>query len=87
MVTKPTSRAGLFGDDDRGVRHQLVAPAFAPPGHARVEIDRGIGELPGLEPQRDRGVLVLGAIGAKRETVVRPTHRSVSFSSMRRLRL
>ena len=58
-------RARLFGDDDGGIRHQLVAPAFAPPVDARVEIDRWIGLLPGLEPQRDGGVFVVGAIGAK----------------------
>ena len=34
IVTKPTSAPSCFGDDDRGLRHQLAAPALAPPGHA-----------------------------------------------------
>ncbi len=62
---KSDQRAGLIGDDDRRIRHQIVAPALAPPRYARGEIDSGIGLLPGLLPQRDRGVLVVGAIGAK----------------------
>ena len=40
-------------------------------------------------PQRDRGVFVLGAIGAQLKSA-HPAiylYRSVSFSSMRRLRL
>src|SRR5450755_2351973 len=55
----------LLGDNDLGLRHQFVAPALAPPIHTLREIDRGIGELPGALPQRDRGVLVRGLIGAK----------------------
>ena len=69
---EPDQRVRLFGDDDRGIRHQLAAPALAPPRHARGEIDRGIGLLPGLPPQLDRGVFVLGAIGARSVKSGRP---------------
>src|SRR3954454_5609984 len=62
---KPNQCARLFSNNDLRSRHQLVAPALAPPCHARGEIDSGIGLLPGLLPQRDRRVFVLGAIGAK----------------------
>ncbi len=57
--------AGLFRDDDRRLRHQIVAPALAPPRYAGREIDSGIGLLPSLLPQGDRGVFILRAIGAK----------------------
>src|ERR1700760_1314725 len=71
-------------DDDCGIRHQLMTPALTPPSHARGEVDRWIGLLPGALPQRDGGVFVIDAIRAQGE---RCRHRSVSFSSMRRLRL
>ena len=67
MVTKPVSALRLLGDDDRGIRHQFVAPALAPPRHARGEIDRGIGLLPGRRHSVDRRVFVLGAIGTEME--------------------
>src|SRR5580704_733666 len=60
---------GFFRDDDRRVRHQFVAPAFAPPRHARGKIDGGVSLLPGLTPQRDGGVFVLWAIGAEGEGI------------------
>ena len=44
---------GVF-EDSRGFRDEFVAPAFAPPVDARVEVDPGIGELPGAPPQLDR---------------------------------
>ena len=77
-------RAILFRDHDRGLRHQLVAPALAPPLHPRGEIDLRIGLLPGAMPEVDRRRFVGGHVGAE---VERAHYRSVSFSSMRRLRL
>src|SRR5579872_555251 len=59
--------AYFFGDDDRGLRHQLLAPALTPPRHARGEIDFRIGFEPSLTPQRDCGVFVVVAIGAEGE--------------------
>ena len=62
---EPDQFSGLFRDDDRCIRHQLISPARAPPRHARGEIDRRIGLLPGLQPQRDGGIFVVGAIGTQ----------------------
>ncbi len=36
---KSDQRTGLFRNNDRRIRHQFVAPALAPPWHARGEID------------------------------------------------
>src|SRR5262249_58293885 len=66
-------------------RHELVAPAWPPPVGAGGEIDLRVGDLPAAPPQLDGGVLVGGRVAAQRER--RSAHRSVSFSSMRRLRL
>src|SRR5579864_8571733 len=79
-----SQRAVLFGDHDRGFRHQLVAPALAPPVHPRSKIDLRIGLLPGAMPEVDRRRFVSVRVGAE---VERAHYRSVSFSSMRRLRL
>ena len=57
----------LFGEQDAGVRHQFMAPALTPPADPRGKIDGGIGLLPGFQPQGDRRVFILGAIGAKLE--------------------
>src|SRR5258707_5257272 len=78
-------RARLLRDHDRGIRHQFAAPALAPPGHARGEINFGIGLLPGPLPQCDYRVFVLGAIGTELKRC--GAYRSVSFSSMRQVRL
>src|SRR5260370_28424189 len=78
-------RARLLRDHDRGIWHQFATPALAPPGHARGEINFGIGLLPGPLPQCDYRVFVLGAIGTELKRCGH--YRSVSFSSMRRLRL
>src|SRR5256885_7192391 len=77
-------RTVLLGDDDRGLRHQILAPALAPPVQPRGEVDLWIGLLPGAMPELDRRRLVRVAIGPE---VERAHYRSVSFSSMRRLRL
>src|SRR4051794_20897756 len=77
-------RAVLLADDDRSLRHQILAPALAPPVQPRGEVDLRIGLLPGAMPEVDRRRLVRVAIGAEAE---RAHYRSVSFSSMRRLRL
>jgi len=42
---------GLLGDNDGGVRHQVVSPALAPPRQACHEIDSGIGVLPDPQPK------------------------------------
>src|SRR6478609_5948945 len=77
-------RAVLLRDHDRGLRHQVLAPALAPPVQACREVDLRIGLLPGAMPEVDRGGLVLGTVRAEVEGA---HYRSVSFSSIRRLRL
>jgi hypothetical protein len=59
--------ARLLRDNDRGIRHEFAPPALAPPRDARGEVDCRIGHLPGVPPQFDRGVFVLGAIAAEVE--------------------
>src|SRR6476646_5420515 len=109
--------AVLLDDDNRRYRRQLLSPAFAPPGDARIEIDVWKVMCPGATPQLDRRVFVGGGVGAELHLIVntgraegarpgdldhlaRPYplsemagtspamtfHRSVNFSSMRRLR-
>src|SRR5262249_60119936 len=63
-------------------RHELIAPALAPPVDAVVEVDLRIGELPGAPPQFDRFSLVGGRIAAKRER--RADHR-VRWNMLARL--
>src|SRR5258705_11733212 len=82
---KSDQRIGLFCNNDRRVRRQFVAPALAPPWHARGEVDGRIGLLPAALPQRDRGVLVLAPIGAQVKR--RGHYLSFSSNSMRRWRL
>src|SRR4051794_27877780 len=76
--------AGALGYRDCGNRHQLAAPALGPPGKPGGKVELRIGGLPSAPPQVDRRCLVGRGIGAELETSA--AHRSVSFSSMRRLR-
>ena len=62
-----------FRHRNRCRRDELLAPTLAPPVDPLVEIDLGIGELPGAPPQFDRRGLVGGRIGAKHEE--RADHR------------
>jgi hypothetical protein len=62
---KSGQNAGLLGDNDGGIRHQLVAPALAPPRHACGKVNPWIGLLPGSLPQLNRCVLVLGTVGTQ----------------------
>ena len=55
-------RATLFRKHDTHDRHQLFAPALAPPRNARIEIEMRIVLLPGAPPQLDRRVFVGGSI-------------------------
>src|SRR6516164_2453298 len=71
-----------FGHRDRCRRHELVAPALAPPIDAVVEIDMGIGALPGAPPQFARRGFVRGRVAAKRER--RADHR-VRWNMLHRL--
>src|SRR5437016_10962448 len=71
-----------FSHRDRCRRHELVAPALAPPVDAVVGIDMGIGELPGAPPQFDRRGFVRGPVAAKRER--RADHR-VRWNMLHRL--
>src|SRR5438105_13777659 len=64
---------GLFGDSDRRIRHEFVAPALAPPCHPRCELDVRIGLLPGVLPQRDRRVFVLSPLRAEAKNVSHPS--------------
>ena len=48
---------------DAGRGHEFLAPAFAPPGHASVEVDMRIVLLPGAPPQLDGRVFVGGGVG------------------------
>src|SRR3954468_24065862 len=77
--------AVLLRHDDRSLRHQIPAPALAPPVKPRGEVDLRIGLLPGAMPQVDRVGLVLWKVGTEVESGAH--YRSVNFSSMRRLRL
>ena len=63
-------------------RDQLLAPALAPPGRARVEVDVRIVLRPGAPPQFDRGVLVGRRIGAEDGGV----HHALSAAWRRSLR-
>ena len=54
--------AADFRDRDLRDRHQFLAPALAPPGDARVEIEMRIVLRPGAPPQLDRRVLVGGLV-------------------------
>src|SRR6516225_914601 len=79
---KAEHSSAAFRHRDRCRRHELIAPALAPPVDAVVEIDLGIGELPGAPPQFDRLSLVVGRIAAKREG--RADHR-VRWNMLARL--
>src|SRR5262245_21763433 len=91
--------AALFGDHDDGDGKNFVAPALAPPVEAGGKVDDLIGLLPGAPPQLDRRFFVVRRVGAQRERRLRRRgppafgfsgrghgQRSVSLSSMRRLR-
>src|SRR5512136_558890 len=77
-------RATSFCKHDLRYRHQLVAPALAPPGDAGVEVEMRIVLRPGTPPQFDRRIFISGDVPAQRARFL--AHRSVSLNSMRRLR-
>jgi hypothetical protein len=56
-----------FRDADGRRRYQFMAPARAPPVHARREIQVRIVLLPGPPPQFDRSIFVCRQIGAQHE--------------------
>ena len=62
-------RAVDLGQHDMGDRDQLLAPALAPPRHARIEIDMRKVMRPGAPPQLDRRLFIGGGVGAQGDVV------------------
>src|SRR5437867_112429 len=73
----------VFGDHDLGFRDEVLAPALTPPFQPRGEVDLRIGFLPSAMPELDCRCFILCAVKSREIC----HYRSVSFSSMRRLRL
>ena len=51
--------AGRFRDRNLGRWHELFAPAHTPPSEPSGEVKRWIGNLPGAQPERYGGVLIM----------------------------
>src|SRR4051795_12147477 len=72
-----------FRHHDPCAWHKLIAPAFAPPVEPLREIYRWINQLPRSTPEIDRGILVIGRVGSKRESEIDHTGRLCGSASKR----